>query len=93
MTLLYMTILAAALMAAAVYAQLELPGYVAGEGKLLIARAVLIGVGAGFALVSAAPYAEDPAMALLAGLIGFGAVHFPAAFILMVKRQRGTGPS
>jgi hypothetical protein len=30
---------------------------------------------------------------VLAFLIGFGAVHFPAAFILFVKGRRGSGKS
>ena len=56
-------------------------------------RAVLVLTGLGFGLVSAAGYADDPVRTLLAILIGFGAVHAPAAVILFVKQARGAGRS
>ena len=49
--------------------------------------------GTGLGFVSAMVYPADPARALLAFLIGFGAVHFPAALILFIKHARHSGKS
>jgi hypothetical protein len=89
----WMVVLAAAMLLAAVYAHLQIPRYTAGTAR--IARAVLIVVGVGLGAVSSAIYAEeaDTTLSILAFLIGFGVVHVPAAFILLLKRLRGTGKS
>ena len=84
---------AAALLAAAVYAQLRIPRYTTGTGKITLVRAVLLVVGIAFGYVAARPYGADTVARVLAFLIGFGAVHFPAAFILFVKGRRGSGKS
>lgn len=88
-----MMLMAALLMMTAVYAHLRLPRFTAGAKKLALARTVLVLTGIGFGLVSAAGYADDPVRTLLAILIGFGAVHAPAAIILLVKQGREAGKS
>ncbi|HUF81092.1 MAG TPA: hypothetical protein VMN03_08145 [Burkholderiales bacterium] len=93
MALFFMIVMAAALAGAAVYAQASLPRHIAGSRKALLTRVLLILLGLASGWVLAAGYAGDPTRVLLAGLIGFGAVHFPAAFILFVKQERGSGKS
>lgn len=88
-----MLLMAAVLVMTAVYTHVRLPRYTAGSRKLLLTRAVLVLTGLGFGLVSAAGYADDPVRTLFAILIGFGAVHAPAAVILFVKQARGAGKS
>jgi hypothetical protein len=90
MQTLWMMFLAALLMTAVGYAQFLIPRYTAGTARVALARGVLIVVGIGLGVVSAALYAE-PGLAILAFIIGFGAVHFPAALILLIKRARGAG--
>jgi hypothetical protein len=91
---LVLLILGATLMlAAAGYAQANLPRYTAGKSKLLLTRAVLIAVGVAFGLVSVASYPGGDALAVLVFLIAFGTVHAPAALILLIKGQRGSGKS
>jgi hypothetical protein len=89
----WMVLLAAAVLVAAVYAHLQIPRYTAGTAK--IARAILIVVGVALGAVSSAIYAEeaDTTLSLLAFVIGFGVVHVPAAFILLLKHMRGAGKS
>ena len=77
----------------AVYAQRTVSRFTASHGSAALTRAVLLLVGLGFGYVSAMSYAGEPVMRALAFVIGFGAVHMPAAFILFVKRERGSGRS
>ncbi|MGZ9080234.1 MAG: hypothetical protein ACXW2A_18085, partial [Burkholderiales bacterium] len=77
---------------AAAYAQVRIPRYTAGSGRVALARGVLIAVGLASGVVAAAVYAEPP-LTVLAFVIGFGIVHLPAAFILLIKHARGAGPS
>lgn len=88
-----MTIAALVLLAGAAYAQVRIARFTAGVGNAMLARAVLIVTGIAFGYVSATLYPLDPAHALLNFLIGFGVVHFPAAFILFLKHARHTGKS
>ena len=81
------------LLAGAAYAQIRIARYTAGRGMVMLARAVLIVTGIAFGYVSATLYPLDPVHALLNFLIGFGVVHFPAAFILFLKYARHTGKS
>ena len=90
---LLMIILAVVSVAVAAYAQTRIPRFTAGRAKTALTRSVLIVIGIAFGYVCSWPYAADRGAALLAFLIGFGAVHFPAAFILFVKRERGAGKS
>ena len=91
MTIFWMIFMAAVLVAAAVYAQSRIPRYTAGRRKVLLTRAVLAVVGLASGYVSAGIYGSDSFTAVLAFLSGFGAVHVPAAFILLIKKGRGAG--
>ena len=77
----------------AIYAQLRIPRFTAGRQAIILTRAILIVVGIAFGYVAAASYADDRFLTLLAFLIGFGAVHVPAAFILFIKKERREGKS
>lgn len=88
-----MILMAALLLTATAYAQLEIRRYTAGGGRVLLTRSLLILVGAAFGYVSAAGFAGDPMVAVLVFLIGFGTVHTPAALILLLKQQSGAGKS
>jgi cyanate permease len=90
--LLFLTLLAAVNVLAAGYAHRQIPTYTAGVRRVLFTRLVLLGVGIAVGYVSAS-YMSDPLAALLAFLIGFGAVHLPAAMILFIKRGRGAAKS
>jgi hypothetical protein len=86
--------LGACLMAAiAAYAQYHIPRHTAGASRVMLTRGVLIAVGIALGVLSAASFPRDPVLQLLAFMIGFGTVHVPAAFILFVKHERGTGKS
>lgn len=88
-----MFLLACLLLFAAGYAQLRIPRYTTGALRVLLIRTILLVVGIASGYVAAATYANNSALALLPFLIGFGAVHFPAAVILFIKRERGAGKS
>lgn len=93
MNLLMMILLAALLLAAAAYAQQQIARYTANPRQTLLTRALLLAVGVASGAVSAAVYDKDTATVVLAFISGFGAVHVPAAFILLIKRARGSGPT
>ncbi len=82
---------AAFALAIALFAHTQLARFTAGHAAALLTRIVLIAVGAAFGYIAAIYSAGDPVRPALLFLIGFGAVHFPAAFILWVKRERGEG--
>ena len=86
-------VVAAAALWVAGYAQLEIARYTALRSAAVLTRTVLIAVGLAFGFVAALNDPGDPPRAMLAFVIGFGAVHFPAAFILFVKHARGAGKS
>ena len=88
-----LSIAAFLLMALATYAHIQIPRFTAGRGHVVAARGVLIATGIGLGVVSAAISAADTPHALLVFLIGFGAVHIPAAFILLIKQARHSGKS
>jgi tellurite resistance protein TehA-like permease len=88
----WLALLAALLVLVSAYAHLQIPRYTAGTAR--IARILLLAVGVGLGTVSAIIYAEsDRSLAFVAFLIGFGVVHVPTAFILLLKRARGAGKS
>jgi predicted permease len=93
MNLVWMTLLTVLLAAAAFYAQLRIPTYTASRRNILITRAILITVGIASGIVSSSIYGRDSVTSLLAFLSGFGVVHVPAAFILLIKRGRGAAPT
>lgn len=89
MSVLLSLILAVAVLCAAVYAQYRIPFHTPNAGQALVARMVLLLVGAAFGAVAATTYAGAQGGSYLLGfLTGFGLVHVPAAAILFLKRQR-----
>jgi hypothetical protein len=93
MNIFAMTIVASLLMAIAGYAQVQLPHYTAAPAATRFTRLLLVTVGAALGCIAAAGFFDHPPLAALAFLTGFGAAHFPAAFILFVKHERGAGKS
>jgi hypothetical protein len=93
MSIFLAAVLALVLLAAAGYAQVQIPRFTAGGSKIALTRSVLVVIGIAFGLLTAGPYANAPLPAVLGFLIGFGAVHVPAAIILFVKRERRAGKS
>ena len=89
----WQALIAAALIGVIVcYAHYEIPSFTLGAGKRRTAHLVLIVVGLAFGAMGA--YTLDlPMPAWLVLLLGFGAVHVPAAAILALKRLRGSGMS
>jgi len=90
--LLLLTLLAAVNVLAAGYAHRQIPRFTAGTRRVLFTRLVLFGVGIALGYVAAREM-NGTLPALLAFLIGFGAVHLPAAVILFVKHARGAAKS
>ena len=90
--ILFLSLLTALHLAAAVYAQRHLPHYVAGARRAAGLRALLIVAGLAVGLLATVSAAQ-PHVAVLAFLSGFGAVHVPAAVILFLKRASGTAKS
>ena len=88
-----MIVAAALVLAASIYAQLQIPRYTASPRAALLMRAGLIVLGLVFGYVAADNFGEAGVFPLLTFLIGFGAVHVPAALILFIKRAGGTGKS
>jgi hypothetical protein len=87
-----LTLIFAMLLSAVVfYVQKQIPLFTKG-GRIVIARTILLAVGAGFGLTVAASIGNFLPR-LLAFLIGFGLVHVPAAIILFIKAKRGEGKS
>jgi hypothetical protein len=74
------------------YVHYRLPLYVHGRRRVALTRGVLLltAIGLGYALARfhSAAYPVPP---LLVFVVAFGAVHVPAALILFIKRQRGSG--
>ena len=84
---------AAVVLAAAIYAQQQIPRYTASPRAALLTRAGLIVLGLVFGYVAADNFSAADAPGLLTFLIGFGAVHVPPALILSIKRAAGAGKS
>jgi drug/metabolite transporter (DMT)-like permease len=94
MTIVLMTIVAGLLLTAAAYVHVRIPRHTQGATKRAVLRSVLFVIGAAFGYVAATHYAEPGGpLSLLAFLSGFGLVHVPAAFILLIKHERGEGKS
>jgi len=74
-------------LAAAAYAQVQISQYVATQSGIVATRGTLIVVALAFGYVAADTFAGT-APRWLAFLAGFGAVHIPAALILLIKRAR-----
>lgn len=83
-------VLAIAALAVAGYAQYRTRFHTKTARDALWARLLLWVVGVAFGLVLASIYTRSEGLAMvLVFVIGFGAVHVPAAFILFSKRRRG----
>jgi len=93
MTLAALVVLTLALLAAAGYAQWRIPRFEATRSGVMLTRGLLVLVGVGFGFVSTRYYASATYPAPLVFLSAFGLVHVPAAFVLLLKRQRGESPS
>ena len=83
----FMLIAAAAGLAAAAYAHIQTPRFVATRAGVAATRGVLLFIGIAFGYV-AATTAATPDLRWLTFAAGFGAVHVPAALILLIKRAR-----
>ena len=88
LSLIALFLLAISALLIAGYAQLHISQFTASASSAVLTRAILIAVGVAFGWVAAVNFASDPTRAMLALIIGFGAVHFPAAFILFIKAAR-----
>jgi hypothetical protein len=93
MTVAALAVLTIALLAAAGYAQWAIPRFDATRSGAILTRGILILIGVAFGLASARYYAGPGYPAPLVFLSAFGLVHVPAAFILLLKRERGESPS
>ena len=87
-----LTLMAVVLLPLAAYAQYAIPAHTR-PGRVVLARGLLATIGVAFGLVMALGYPGEPALGVLAFLVGFGMVHFPAALILFFKHYRGEGRS
>jgi hypothetical protein len=87
-----MAFMAVVLLALAAYAQYSIPAHTLA-GRVMLTRVVLAAIGVAFGFVMALGYPQEPGLGLLAFLVGFGMVHFPAALILFFKHFRGEGRS
>ena len=74
-------------LAAAAYAHIQTPRYVATRSGVVATRGILVVVGLAFGYVAAVTSTE-PTLSWLMFLAGFGAVHVPAALILLIKSAR-----
>ena len=89
----WMIVSASAVLAATIYAQREIPRFTAGARAARLTRLGLIVLGLVFGYVAADTFSATGTPGLLTFLIAFGAVHVPAALILLIKRAGGAGKS
>ena len=88
----FLALLTVVLLTAAAYAHQRIPRFTAGSGRIWLLRILLFAAGVIFGYASARRVVEPLEMAL-AFLVGFGAVHVPAAIILFIKQSRGAAKS
>lgn len=89
MDTLFLLMLTAATLAAAIYAQYRLPFHTATLTHAWITRLVLIVTGVAFGWAVTLYYMQATGInAVLVFLSALGLVHVPAAFILFLKRER-----
>jgi uncharacterized membrane protein YoaK (UPF0700 family) len=89
MEIIFLTFSACVMVAAAAYAHHLISRHIDRPQKLLLTRALLLITGLVFGFAWAMNYPADPFLALLAFLVGLGAVHVPAAVMLFFKYGRG----
>ncbi len=90
MDMMLMTLSASLFLAIAAYAQFQIPRYArthAGGGHSHAGASSGFRDSLGTGCI--AGLRDSPALATIAFIIGFGAVHLPAAFILSIKDERG----
>lgn len=92
MSVLLLVVLTAASFAAVAYAHWTLRLHTVGMARVQFMRSVLAVVGVMFGYVTVR-HIGDTLPVLLAFLLGFGAVHVPAAAILFRRRFRDLGKS
>jgi hypothetical protein len=78
---------------AAIYAQHEIPRFTKNPRGVLATRGVLIVLGLAVGYVAADTLSTAGSPPVIMFLFGFGAVHVPAALILLLKRAAGAGKS
>jgi hypothetical protein len=88
-----MILAAAAVLAAAAYAQMHIGRFTASAKATTLTRMGLLGLGIVFGYVAADNFGVAQVPVVLIFLIGFGVVHVPAALILLVKQLSGAGKS
>jgi hypothetical protein len=88
-----MILAAVIVLALAIYAQQQIPRFTANPRSARLMRAGLIVLGLVFGYVAADNFGDAGTPPLMTFLIGFGAVHVPAALILFFKRAAGAGKS
>lgn len=88
-----LAILTILLLGTAGYAQWRIPRFEATRSGVMLARGLLVLIGVAFGFAAATYYASAAYPAPLVFLSAFGLVHLPAAFILLLKRERGESPS
>ena len=89
----YLFVLAAAAIAAAIYAQMRIPRFTRSGSAATLTRGTLLVLGIAVGYVMADTMGDAGGPRFLVFLIGLGAVHVPAAFILFFKRASGAGKS
>ncbi len=88
-----MMIYAVLVLAAAAYAQHQIPRFTESPRAALLTRLGLLVLGIVFGYIAADTFHDAGVPGVLPFLLGFGAVHVPAALILVFKRARGAGKS
>ncbi|MDX5445936.1 MAG: hypothetical protein LPJ87_07755 [Zoogloeaceae bacterium] len=78
---------AAFAVAVSAYAHYRIPFHTQGKWNQLFLRLALLAASTGLGMLSAAEYVGI--RSVLGFIAAFGVVHFPAAVILFIKRQRG----
>jgi len=91
--MLAMIVSAAVVLAAAAYAQTHIGQFTKTAKAATLTRLGLAVLALVFGYVAADNFGAAEAPVVLTFLIGFGAVHVPAALILLVKRAAGAGKS
>jgi hypothetical protein len=91
--MLQMILGAAVVLAAAIYAQTDIGRFTASAKATRLTRIGLLLLGIVFGYVAADNFGDAEAPVVLTFLIAFGAVHVPAALILLVKHASGAGKS
>jgi hypothetical protein len=91
--MLQMILAAAVVLAAAIYAQTHIGRFTASARATTLTRIGLLLLGIVFGYVAADNFGAAEAPVVLTFVIGFGAVHVPAALIVLVKQLAGAGKS